>query len=213
MYEEDIKKYLRDFSNYLNKHGHVHLHIKASIVAKTEDNEVSVHLSDKFEALDIVISIPADRKKPATISIKNHDDFNINTKIGNARNVSLEHDIDVVSQVVIASTKYKEAIEYIKKKFKEIFGNKDTTESKSKVYTKKASKIDLSLRKEELDNIISRANFKGANIIKWHKTPNNKIVLIYKYKEAESYGSELETNTHLYYAYMLKNKYPSKRLF
>ncbi|MEA1956726.1 MAG: hypothetical protein U9N02_09610 [Campylobacterota bacterium] len=212
MYTEDIKKYLKDFSTYLNKHNHVHIHIKSSIVSRTEDNEVNIHLNDKFETLDIKIFIPLNRKIPATIKIKG-DNYNIDTNIGNARNVSLKHDIDVVSQVIIASTKHKEAIEYVKEKLKEIFDHKDTSNNESGIYTKKVKRIDISLRKEELDNIITRANIKGANILKWLRTPNNKIVLIYKYKEDESYGSELETNTHLYYAYMLKNKYPSKRLF
>ena len=61
--------------------------------------------------------------------------------------------------------------------------------------------------------MIERANFKGAGIKGWYKTQNNKIVLRYEEKENEQYGSELEANTHLYYAYLLKNKNPSTKLF
>jgi len=39
------------------------------------------------------------------------------------------------------------------------------------------------------------------------------VVLVYKDKDNENYGSEFETNVHLYYAYLLKNKKPSTRIF
>lgn len=212
MYAEDIQKYLKDYSNSLNKHNHVHIHIQSSIISKTDDNELNIHLDDKFEILDIKILIPINKKTPATIKIIG-ENYKILTKIGNSRNVPLKQDVDVVSQVIIASTKHKEAIVYIKKKFKEIFDTVATAQTNSNIYLDKTEKIKIFLDKEGLSKIIIRANFKGANIIKWLKTPNNKVVLKYKFKKDESYGSETETNTHLYYAYMLKNKYPSTRLF
>jgi len=213
MYVENIRKYLKDFSIFVEKKRSVNLEIKSIFKSRSDDYEVEIHLKDKFNTLYIKIFVPRDRKSPAKIQTKSDENKNLDINIGNSRNVSLEHDVDMVLQVITASTKEKEAVLYVQKKLTEIFDenanqNKTVYASKTKI-----KKVDESIKKETLERMIERANFKNAGIYKWYKTTNSKIVLKYKNKEDENYGSEFEANTHLYYAYLLKNKYPSTRLF
>ena len=213
MYTEDIHKYLKDLSNYLNKQKNIHLNINASIEVQMDSHVLLVRLNDKADSLQIQIAIPTDRTKPATIKIHDDENKNIHANIGNSRNVPLEHDINFISQVITEAAKQNNAVEYTEHKLIEVFTKAETPLEKLNTSNKKRNEIKISLNKDKIDDIISRANFKGANIISWHKTPNNKVVLRYKYKDNESYGSEFETNVHLYYAYLLKNKYPSTRVF
>ncbi len=213
MYAEDIQNYLKDLSNDLNKQKSAHVHINSSIRSRTNDHTLDVQVTDKIETLDIKVVIPLDRATPATIKLTNQDEHkNIDAKIGNSRNVSLEHDINFISQIIVEAITKEDAVEYLTNKLIEVF-NKTEAPKKQFKDTNKKTKEGILLGAEQLPEIISKANFKGANIVSWKETPNNKITLIYKNKESENYGSKAETNTHLYYAYLLKNKYPSKRIF
>ncbi len=216
MYSEDINKYLKNLSAHLKKQQTIHLHTETSLLSSSEGDSIDIKLSDTYESLDINIQIPSERSKPATIDIKDDEQKNIHANIGNSRNVSLEHDISFIAQVIEEASKKEEAVSYVKKKLVEVFkkSNKPKEDEEYKPSKKKVTKkVKISLDKDKLNDIIQRANFKGANILSWHKTPNNKIVLVFKNKDNENYGSEVETNVHLYHAYLLKNKNPSTRVF
>jgi len=214
MYTEDIHKYLKDLSTSLNRQKNTHLHINALIKSKTSDHSITIQLSDNNDTLDVKILIPIDRSTPATLNLTTQENKkNINVNIGNSRNVPLEHDINFISQIITESADQNNAVEYITNKLIEIFDKTKVPIKKIKLSDKSLNKLTISLDKDKLKDTINRANLKGANIVSWHKTPNNKIVLIYKNKENENYGSEVETNVHLFYAFLLKNKSPSTRIF
>ena len=212
MFAEHIQKYLRDFSSSIEKKSNANLHIKSSLDTRSEHHQVDLHLSDKFNTLNIKIIIPNDKAKAAKIYIRNDDDIDIDSKIGNSRNVPLEHDMNTLVQIISESSKQTESVLYIQNKLTEIFAQKQQKNDKY-IAIKKIIKMDEALKKETLEAMIQRANIKGAGIKTWYKTPNHKVVLKYNEKENESYGSELEANTHLYYAYLLKNKKRSTRRF
>ena len=214
MFAEDIHKYLKDLSISLNKQKSTYLHIDASIKSKRKDHEINIQLKDKNDALDLKIFIPIDRATPATLDLNSkNNNKKIHTNIGNSRNVPLEHDINFISQMITESSTRDNAVEYITDKLIEIFDKTKTVVKKIKQKDNNPNKKTILLNKEKLQEIIDKANLKGADIISWHKTPNNRIVLKYKNKETENYGSEVETNVHLFYAFLLKNKLPSTRIF
>ncbi|MBN2783121.1 MAG: hypothetical protein JXQ66_07775, partial [Campylobacterales bacterium] len=187
--------------------------VEASILSKSGDNKVYIILDDGLETLKILLYIPFERNVSAkiTITYSEDEDDEIVSKFGNARDVSLDHDLNIVSQIISAGMKEVSSILYINNKLKDVFGKKKRDKRVQKIDQEDRKKFTINTN--ELSEIIQRANDKGAGIIKWTTTPNKKIILKYTDKKDEYYGSEAETSVHLYYAYMLKNQEPSKRIF
>ncbi len=207
----NINKYLKDFTVYINRQKGVNLHIESKVKSKAGDHEVFVALNDDFETLHLKLFVPFDRRMSAKIVVSSSEDDDVNIKIGNSRNVELEYDIDLISKIITAGVKEEEPIAYIKNRFSEVFTKEKVSQNENKIL--KRVKKDFTLKIEALDEMIKKANVKGAGIINWLKTPNNRIILRYLNKENEYYGSEVETSVHLYYAYMLKNKDRSTKVF
>jgi hypothetical protein len=211
MNSENISKYLKKYVSNINKQKAINLDINAGTVSKSGDHELHINLNDGFEAYKIHMFIPFDNREPAIIRTESSESTKkIDTNMGNSRNVRLEHDMETVSNIIIEGAKKESAIRYIEGKLLEIF-NKEKFEEDEQVNSKTSKRVTIKLA--PLEELVQLANIKGAGILAWYKTPNSKIVLKFKHKDSENYGSEEETGVHLYNAYMLKNKHRSSRIF
>lgn len=210
---DNIDKYLKEFTSHINKQRNVDVKIEASIFSKSGDNRIYITLDDDLETLKIILFIPFERSVSANITIEYSEDENgdIVSKFGNSRDVSLAHDLNSVSQIITAGMKEVAPILYIRDKLEAIFGKKKKEKKEKKVV--KEDKKNFTINLNELNEIVQRANNKGAGIVEWATTQNNKIILKYIDKKDEYYSSEAETSVHLYYAYMLKNQERSNRIF